>query len=75
MPQLKNLNKIANVFAKQVIKESKDNLVSLGKADGNLYKNLESEVTDIENGVKVVFKMPDYGEFQDSKVSLKEFDH
>ena len=68
MYQLKNLNKIANVFAKQVIKKSKDNLVSLGKADGNLYKNLNSKVTDIENGVKVVFDMPDYGEFQDKGV-------
>jgi hypothetical protein len=68
----KELNAIANIFGRYVIDQSKQNLVNAKKGGGNLEKGLSYKVSDIAEGIKVTFEMPQYGEFVDRGVDGKK---
>lgn len=64
----KELNAIANIFGRYVISQSKDNLVAAKKGGGNLENSINYSVSQIQEGIKVTFEMPKYGEFVDRGV-------
>ena len=64
----KELNAIANIFGRYVIDQSKSNLVKAKKGGGNLENSIKYSVSDIQEGIKVTFEMPQYGEFVDRGV-------
>lgn len=70
--EFKELNAIANVFGRYVINQSKSNLVAAKKGGGNLEKSINYKVADIQEGIKVTFEMPKYGEFVDRGVDGKK---
>ncbi len=66
--QLKNVQFALNLFAKNVIKFSKNNLTRQKKAGGALYKSLDYFVKGEPDRIFVQFYMTDYGMFVDQGV-------
>lgn len=64
----KNIEKELNSFGRQVIRDSKKNLLSGGKGGGNLEESLDFKVVPNNDGFTVEFTMADYGAFVDKGV-------
>ena len=67
---LKETEQRLNEFDKLVVKLSRTNLTKgKHKSSGDLYKNLQYDVSKDANGYTVIFEFPYYGEFLDKGVS------
>tara|TARA_R100000700_G_C3073913_1_gene82754 strand:+ start:76 stop:552 length:477 start_codon:yes stop_codon:yes gene_type:complete len=61
---------VLNTFAKYVIQQSRSNLTKNKKnASKNLYDSLDYEIIKSSNDLQLIFKMLDYGFYQDQGVS------
>ena len=68
--QLKETQKALNAFGKYVVQQSRSNLTKSKKnASKRLYDSIDYEVLLGAKGASVVFKMEDYGKYQDLGVS------
>lgn len=68
--QLKETQKALNAFGKYVVQQSRTNLTKGKKnASKRLYDSIDYEVLLGAKAVSVVFKMEDYGKYQDLGVS------
>jgi hypothetical protein len=68
--QLKETQKALNAFGKYVVQQSRTNLTKGKKnASKRLYDSIDYEVLDGAKAVSVVFRMEDYGKYQDLGVS------
>ena len=68
--QLKETQKALNAFGKHVVQQSRTNLTKGKKnASKQLYDSIDYEVLEGAKAVSVVFKMEDYGKYQDLGVS------
>lgn len=68
--QLKETQKALNAFGKYVVQQSRTNLTKGKKnASKRLYDSIDYEVLEGAKAVSVVFKMEDYGKYQDLGVS------
>ena len=68
--QLKETQKALNAFGKYVVQQSRSNLTKGKKnASKRLYDSIDYEVLDGAKAVSVVFRMEDYGKYQDLGVS------
>ena len=68
--QLKETQKALNAFGKYVVQQSRSNLTKGKKnASKRLYDSIDYEVLLGAKAVSVVFKMEDYGKYQDLGVS------
>lgn len=63
-----NLERYLNSFGKQVVKRSKENLISAGKGGGKLEKSIRFQVTSNADGFVIRFSMLPYGKFVDKGV-------
>ena len=68
--QLKETQKALNAFGKYVVQQSRSNLTK-GKKNSSkrLYDSIDYEVLNGAKAVSVVFRMEDYGKYQDLGVS------
>ena len=68
--QLKETQKALNAFGKYVVQQSRSNLTKGKKnVSKRLYDSIDYEVLDGAKAVSVVFRMEDYGKYQDLGVS------
>jgi len=68
--QLKETQKALNAFGKYVVQQSRTNLTKGKKnVSKRLYDSIDYEVLDGAKAVSVVFRMEDYGKYQDLGVS------
>jgi len=68
--QLKETQKALNAFGKYVVQQSRTNLTKGKKnVSKRLYNSIDYEVLDGAKAVSVVFRMEDYGKYQDLGVS------
>tara|TARA_Y100001937_G_scaffold78224_1_gene106097 strand:- start:441 stop:941 length:501 start_codon:yes stop_codon:yes gene_type:complete len=68
--ELRRSRIVLNTFAKYVIQQSRSNLTKNKKnASKNLYDSLDYEIIKSSNDLQLIFKMLDYGFYQDQGVS------
>jgi hypothetical protein len=63
-----NIENYLNSFGKEVVKRSKENLISAGKGGGKLEKSIRFRVTSDADGFVIRFSMLPYGKFVDKGV-------
>lgn len=74
MPRKENIEAVLNKFGKYVVQQARSNLSKKNKnVTGELYNSISYDLKVSESGASfsLVFKMADYGEFQDKGVKGK----